>query len=227
MTVRAGIELARARLSGRGTWSAALLALLFEVGVALLERAHGRVGAADRALMGGAFGLALPLFCYYLVARSCGGEGTNAALHVLSRHGAERRALLLGLAAPNVALASVFAALSALLVVATARGFGDPWLVRDALVSAWIGLLAGAAYALAFLGASAFGRRGRGRSWLLLADFVLGAGGSFLAFPWPKGHLRNLLGGMPVLEMSQLAALLSLLGTSFAFLWLGAVRTSR
>jgi hypothetical protein len=71
------------------------------------------------------------------------------------------------------------------------------------------------------------GRRGQGRTWLLVADFLLGAGDSFLALPWPKGHIRNLLGGSAVLELSQLAALMAMLGTSLAFLWLGVVRAQR
>lgn len=227
MSLRAGVELARARLATRGTWTATLLSLSFVIGVALLERAHGRSGAADRALMGGGFGVALPLFCFFLVTRVCASESTRGALHVLTRHGADRRAALVGLALPAMGLAAGFAALSSVAVVLVTRGFADPALGKDLLTSAWIGLVAGIAYVAAFLGASAFGRQGRGRGWLLLADFMLGAGGSFLALPWPKGHLRNLLGGVPVLEMSQAAALLALLGTSFAFLWLGALRASR
>jgi hypothetical protein len=49
----------------------------------------------------------------------------------------------------------------------------------------------------------------------------------FWPFPWPKGHIRNLLGGGAVLELSQLGALLALLGMSFAFLWLGMLRARR
>jgi hypothetical protein len=227
VSVQAGSALARARIVERGVWTAAALALLFELGVALLERAHGRTGAADRALGGGVFGFALPLFCYFLVSRVCAGDGTNGALHALSRHGADRRASLLGLTLPAMLVGAAFAAVSGVLVVLVTRGFGDASLGRDAFTSAWIGALAGPAYVVAFMGASAFGRLGRGRSWLLAADFVLGAGSSFWAFPWPKGHLRNLLGGVPVLEMSQLAALAALLGTSLAFLGLGALRTQR
>jgi hypothetical protein len=107
------------------------------------------------------------------------------------------------------------------------RGSGDPQLLGDALTSLWIGLVAGPAYVAAFMGASAYGRSGRGRSWLLAADFVLGAGNSVLAFPWPKAHIRNLLGGSAMLEMSQLGALLALLGTSFAFLLFGVLRNQR
>jgi hypothetical protein len=100
------------------------------------------------------------------------------------------------------------------------------WL-RDAGTCVWIGVISGGAYVLAFIGASGYGARGQGRAWLLAADFLLGAGGSFLALPWPKGHVRNLLGGAPVLELPQLSALLLLLGTSFAFLFIGILRTRR
>jgi hypothetical protein len=48
-----------------------------------------------------------------------------------------------------------------------------------------------------------------------------------LAFPWPKGHVRNLLGGVAVLELSWLGALVALFGTSFAFLWFGVARNRR
>lgn len=227
MSVRAGVELASTRLRQPGTLTAGLLALCFTLGVALLERAQGRGGAADRALLGGVFGIALPLFCYFLVARSCEGSSLQGAVNPLARHGLNRRALVVGLALPAALVASLFAALSGPLVVLVTRGTADPLWWRDAATCLWIGGISGVAYVLSFVGASGYGGRGQGRAWLLAADFVLGAGGSLLAAPWPKGHLRNLLGGTPVLELSQLMALLLLLGTSFAFLALGALRTRR
>lgn len=227
MSLRAGIDLSRERLRQRATLVAAGLGFSFELGVALLERAQGAVGAADRALAGGAFGIALPLFCYFLASRACNGTSLREALLPLARHGLDRRMLALGLAGPVALLAAGFAALSSLLVVLVTRGWGDPATAGDALASIAIGIVSGAAYTAAFVGASAYGRRGQGRSWLLAADFVLGPGGSFLAFPWPKGHIRNLLGGAPVLELSQLGALMALLGTSFAFLWLGTLSNQR
>jgi len=227
MSIRAGIDLARARLSQRATLVAGALALSFELGDALLERAHGAVGAADRALAGGSFGIALPLLCYFLVARACDGKNLRDAVLPLARHGLDRRTLTLGLAIPTALLAAAFAALSSVLVVLVTRGPGDPRLVSDVVTSLWIGLASGAAYVAAFSGASALGRRGQGRFWLLVADFALGAGDSFLALPWPKAHVRNLLGGTQVLELSQLGALLALVGTSLAFLWLGTLRSQR
>ena len=227
MSISAGIDLARERLSQRSTLVACALGLTFELGVALLERAQGRIGAADRALSGGAFGVALPLTCYFLVGRVCAGGGSKEAVAPLARHGLDRYGLTLGLSLPAALVAAVFAALSSALVVAVTRGTADARLLADTLTSAWIGLLAGVAYVAAFVGASAYGRGGRGRTWLLAADFVLGAGDSFLAFPWPKAHIRNLLGGSAALELSQLGALLALLGTSFAFLLLGTLRNQR
>ncbi|MDF3066431.1 MAG: hypothetical protein K0R38_2032 [Polyangiaceae bacterium] len=227
MSIDAGVDLARQRLRQGSTGVACALALAFALGVALLERAQGRVGAADRALSGGAFGIALPLLCYFLVSRVCAGRNLREAVAPLARHGLDRRQLALGLALPPALVAAAFAALGGLLVVAVTRGLGDPELSKDALASFWIGLVSGPAYVAAFVGASALGRAGRGRSWLLLADFVLGAGTSFVAFPWPKAHVRNLLGGGATLDMSQLAALLALLGMSFAFLCFGVLRSPR
>ena len=227
MSIAAGVDLARERLRQRSTRVACALALSFELGVALLERAQGRVGAADRALTGGAFGVALPLVCYFLVGQVTASSSLREALFPLARHGLDRRSLTLGLALPPAAVAAAFAALGSLAVVLATRLPGDPKLAADAFTSVWIGLVSGGAYVAAFIGASAFGSRGQGRSWLLAADFLLGAGDSLLAFPWPKGHVRNLLGGSAVLELSQLGALVALLGTSFAFLWLGARRSQR
>ncbi|RYZ06933.1 MAG: hypothetical protein EOO73_14190 [Myxococcales bacterium] len=227
MSIAAGVDVARQRLRQGATGVACGLALAFEVGVALLERAQGRVGAADRALSGGAFGIALPLLSYFLVSRVCAGGNLREAVMPLARHGLDRRQLALGLAVPPALVAAAFAALGSVLVVCVARGFADPELAKDALTSLWIGLIAGPAYVAAFLGASALGRAGRGRSWLLLADFVLGAGTSFVAFPWPKAHVRNLLGGSATLDLSQLVALIALLGMSFAFLGLGVLRSPR
>jgi hypothetical protein len=227
VSVRDGIQLGASRLREPGTASAGVLALAFVMGVALLERAHGSLGASDRALSGGAFGLALPLLSYFLVTRVCAANGLREAVWPLARHGLGSLGLALGLAVAPALAAMGFAALSAIVVVLLTRGFGDPRWLSDAATSLWIGAASGLAYVLALIGASAYGRRGRGRMGLLAADFVLGATSSVLALPWPKGHVRNLLGGSPVLEMSQSAALLVMLGTSFAFLWIGAQKSER
>lgn len=227
MSLREGFDLGRERLRNRTTLVGLALAFTFALGVALLERAQGAEGAADRALSGGAFGVALPLVAYFLVGRACVGSSLREALFPLTRHGLDRRPLTFGFALAPALLAMGFGGVASLFVVLLTRGFADPRLLTDAAMSIWIGLLSGAAYVAAFTGASALGRRGQGRTWLLAADFLLGAGDSFLAFPWPKGHVRNLLGGASVLELSQTGALLALLGTSFAFLFWGTLRSHR
>ncbi len=227
MSIGLGARLAMTRLRQPGMLTAAALGLSFELGVALLERAQGRVGAVDRALSGGAFGIAIPLFCYLAVARTCGASSLREAVLPLSRHGANRQALIVGLALPPAFLAALFASLSSACVVLVTRGASDALLLRDVATCLWIGIFSGLGYALAFVGASAFGKGGRGRAWLLGADFLLGAGSSAIALPWPRGHVRNLLGGAPVLEFSQLAALVALLGMSFAFLALGLQKSGR
>jgi hypothetical protein len=221
VSVKDGIELGGERLRAPGTAGACALALAFELGVALLERAQGALGASDRALSGGAFGVALPLLCYFLVGRACGARSLREAVLPLARHGLDRRPLVLGLAVAPAALAAAFAAFSGVAVVLLTRG------LHDAMTSLWIGAVSGCAYVAMFVAASAFGRHGRGRVWLLAADFLLGAGSSLLALPWPKGHVRNLLGGAPVLEMSQFAALIVLFGMSFAFMSIAALRCER
>jgi len=227
MNVKAGIDLARERLRQRTIPIGLGLAFTFALGVALLERAQGAEGASDRALSGGAFGIALPLVAYFLVGRACAGSSLREALLPLTRHGLDRRPLTLGFALPPALLAMGFGGVTSLLVVLITRGFSDPRLLADATTSLWIGLVSGLAYVVAFTGASAVGRRGQGRAWLLAADFPLGAGSSFLAFPWPKGHVRSLLGGSSVMELSQLGALMALVGTSFAFLAWGTLRNQR
>lgn len=225
--MQAGAGAALSRLREPGTLVALALSMAFTTGVALLERIHGHSGAADRALAGGAFGIALPLFCYFVVARICANSSVQAAAFPLARHGLSRSGVMLGLLVPSAALTMVFAAASGAWVVALTRGASDPALFRDSIASVWIGAVAALGYTAALLGASAFGRRGRGRGWLLAADFLLGAGSSLFAAPWPKGHVRNLLGGVPVLELSQPTALGMLVGTSLAFLWLGSLRVAR
>jgi hypothetical protein len=227
VSVRFGIDLARERLHQRATPLALGLALSFELGVALLERAQGASGASARALTGGAFGVALPLLAYFLVGRACDGKSLREAVAPLARHGLDRRQLTVGFALPLGLLLAAFGVFGSALVVLVTRELGDPELPRDLWTTAWIGLVSGPAYAAAFVGASAFGRAGRGRTWLLAVDFLLGAGTSFLAFPWPKGHIRNLLGGSAVLGLSQLGALFALFGTSFAFLAWATVRNQR
>ena len=62
------------------------IGLLLVLLAARLERSVAAVGAAVRALVGAAFGIALPLLAYAVVARATAGNRWDHALDVLARH---------------------------------------------------------------------------------------------------------------------------------------------
>jgi hypothetical protein len=90
--------------------------------------------------------------------------------------------------------------------IALARNLNDPALLSDLGASATVGAFAGASYACWFFLGSRFGGRGRGRTAFFLLDWVIGSSTSALALPLPRGHVRNLLGGAPVMDLSQALA---------------------
>jgi hypothetical protein len=189
---------------------AAGIALLLVLLVARLERSVTSSGAADRALVGAAFGMALPLFAYAVVARASEGRRWDHALDVLARHGLDRRLGAFGsILSSTVALALAGLLLGGLTAI-VARGFGDPLWGRDALRSASVGALAGFCYGAWFGLGSAFGKAGGGRFWFLVADWLLGGGTTAVALFWPRAHIRNLIGAPPVLGMSQTMAAVSI-----------------
>ena len=204
-----GLALTRERLRGV---SAPLVLLLGAVAVfawgVLLRRGHPS-SAADETLGFAVFGCALPVFSYLFCERVCAGQSLTRSVEGVTRHGAQRRAVLFGVllgSALGMALSSAVLTLAALL---GAHPAGSA-LTNDLRASLGVALLAGAVYALWFAAAARFGRRGSGRKWALILDFLLGAGGSVLALPWPRGHVRNLLGGEPVLGLSQAGAMVAL-----------------
>ena len=203
----AGARLGWARLWTRATLLAFGAALAGVTLIALFERVEDRAFAADRALTGVVFGLALPLYCFALAELATSRTTLFDAVGALSRHGLPRPPLAQGLIGSIVALSALGGLAFGLVAVLVTRGPFDPLLTRDLVAVSWIGALAGAGYAGLFALGSTFRR---GRLWLLLADWLLGAGTGFLALPWPRGHVRNLLGYSPVLDLSQTAAAFSL-----------------
>jgi len=208
--LRNGVAIARERM--RGPSAPLVLGLscvaLFAVGV--LESQSDAVSAPDDALVGAVFGIALPLLAYLVSERACDGTRLDRSVDCLARYGTNRRAALCGVLLVS-ALSSAFA--GALLTVSALLGAHaprSPTLLTDLRASVGIALVAGVVYALYFGASSLLGKRGGGRKWALIIDFVLGAGSSALAAPWPRGHLRNLLGGQPVIELSQASAWLAL-----------------
>jgi hypothetical protein len=169
----------------------------------LLERASSVFAAADRALAGATCGLLLPLGVYLLVDRLCSGRRLDEALGVATRRGANGLASGLGALVVVATVSAGFACVLAFVSVLLARGGADPGWAADAARSMPIAALGSLAYVGLFAMGSEFGRQGQGRTVLLVADWLFGSGTSMLALPWPRGHLRNLLGLEPVLDMSQ------------------------
>lgn len=215
--ILSGARLASARLFRPSSLFGLLVASLAVAAVSLLQRRAVPLLAADRALAGVTFGIALPLLAYGSVARALGGARVDSAVAELARHGASRRSSTLGVQlALSLVLALAGAMLAALAVLVT-RAPADPRLASDLAISSWIGALGGAAYAGCFLFGSTFGTSGGGRFWLLALDWVLGAGTTAVALPWPRGHLMNLLGEPPVLGLPQWSATLALLALCTGF----------
>lgn len=225
--VVAGALAASWRLKRASTAVAIAAAMLLVVIAALLERDSAALGAADRALAGGTFGIAFPLLCYVVVTRAVDGRNVDASLLSLARHGVDRRSSTLGLFVVTAGLLVVLGALLAATAVLVARGIGDAGVWGDLLRSASIGAGAGAAYAPLFLFGSTFGKFGGGRAWALGLDWILGSGATALAAPWPRSHVRSLLGAGPVLGMPQWTASLLLCGLIFAYLGLALWRSPR
>jgi len=223
----AGASVATTRLRRPSAWLAPAVALGFVMVAALLERRVSAARAADHALTGATFGLALPLLAYFTVACATGRARLDTALGELGRHGVHRRIGAVGLAGTTAALLALMGALLACTTVVCARGLGDPRLLSDLGISAWLGALGAVCYAIWFALGSLFGAAGGGRTLALVVDWVLGSGATALAIPCPRGHLRNLLGAEPVMQMPQWSALLAVATLTVACLGLVVWRTPR
>jgi hypothetical protein len=127
-----------------------------------------------------------------------------------------------------VGCASIGAVLAAV-VALVAHGEGDPAAAADALASAYAGVLGGAAYGAWFAMGASLGRRGGGRTVLLVADWLLGAGTSPLALLAPRAYLRCLLGGPGPMDLNGRAssAAIVALGIVCALVALQRARTVR
>lgn len=181
------------------------LPILFVALVGWTERSAG-AAATDRTLTGATFGFAIPLGALALLRLVVPGVRLDESVLPLSRRGADRRGAALGLLATLSALAGVGGTILALVAVLATRSPADPRFTSDLVASAWIGGLGGAIYAWWLGFGASFGARGGGRWALLLLDATLGMGTGALALPWPRAHLRNLLGADAVLGLPQWAA---------------------
>jgi hypothetical protein len=219
-----------------GVWLAtAAVAVLLGVGLAGLLEAQA-VGGADsarqtelRLLQGATFGLVVPLFIFCLSSR-LGGDLAQLLGNSWPRYGADRRVFALGRLGFPALAAGVIATLGALLALGLSVAGSDPALALSMGLTTgfWtivmIAALASASYIAGFALAQLLGGA-FGRALYLIGDWLLGAGTGVTALPWPRAHLRALLGGDAVLGMSDLQACgcLLLLTLSLTFLYAGKV----
>ncbi len=186
--------------------------------------------AAEAALVQGVtFGLLLPLLCFALDIRL---DNSLAALlgALWVRHGAERRAFALGRLALPAALSGGIVLATGSLALALSSALSDPALqLPVGLGTSWLGMLLaallGAASYVAGLSWAQLAGGAWGRALFLLADWLLGAGAGPAALPWPRAHLRHLLGGEGVLGLSPaLSALwLALIALGYLYFYLRRV----
>jgi hypothetical protein len=219
------VTLARLRPRSFGVGTAVAAGLVVIGG--LVERREDLVHAADRALIGPVFGIALPVLAYVALARASDGRRLDVALEALARHGANRRAAIFGAVLAAALALGAAGILLASLGVVSARGLGDPRLFGDLATSSAIGLGAGACYACWFALGSQLGAAGGGRIWALVLDWLFGTGTTALAVAWPRAHLRNLLGADPVLGLPQWSALVALSALALACLAASVLRAPR
>jgi hypothetical protein len=235
-SLRHGWYDARARLGG--AWLAsALSGALVCVGLAGLMEAQAVGGASSarqiqlRLLEGAAFGLVVPLFAFFASAR-LGGRLEELLGSAWPRYGADRRLFALGRLAFPTLVAGVVAVSCAALALGLGSASSDPalrlpfGLATQLGTVAWIGALAGASY-VAGLGLAQLLGGAWGRALFLTLDWLLGAGGGVTALPWPRAHLRALLGGEPVLGMTSLEATGCLLALTLIYALLYARRVPR
>jgi len=224
--VQIGLSLARERLRGPSALLVIFLSCIAAFAIGVLERRSDALSAPDDALAGAAFGLALPLLAYFVSERVSDGTRVDRSVDGVARYGTNRRAALLGVLLASALCTAFASALIAIAALLGAYAWHAQRLLGDLRASVGIALFAGPVYALYFSAASLLGKRGGGRKWALIIDFVLGAGGSALALPWPRGHVRNLLGGVPVVDLSQASAWLALGLIAAACAALSVLRTA-
>lgn len=218
-----GALLATSELRRRGAFAiGATLASALIVG--LVERALGPIGALDRAL-GLTATWILPLGAAAIVTSILGLRTPRDMAWPVARYGAPRLTVGVGILAVTVIAVALTTALSSALVVVSAHSSAghDAPLAGDAVTSAGVSALVGAAYAAMLFAGATFGRRGGGRAILLALDFVIGGLG-VVGYALPRIHGQSLL-GVEVAALSQKASSVVLLVLVVVWGALGALRS--
>jgi hypothetical protein len=183
-----------------GAWCAFALAL------ALATRSRGTAHGADHVLLGAYGTLVLPLLAYAIVGAALGAGSVSRSTAPVVALGASPKLAAMATVAVAVLACALIAAVLTAATALVAHGSADPPRARDAVASAYAGMLGGAAYASWFIFGASLGRRGGGRTALLVIDWVLGAGSGAAALVTPRGHVRSLLGGTPPMDLSERAS---------------------
>ncbi len=205
----AGASIGLARVRGKRALLVLVATLGSALAVAAIERGVQRYGAGDRALTS-TFRWIIPLSTAAWSALLLGGQNLRDAAWPASRFGLSRAGVAAGcaLALALVAAASAWVASTGALLLArlgAPSAAGTLPIGSDLLTTAWISLLAGAAYAAWLSLGATFGRRGGGRLVILIADFVVGSAGPVGAI-FPRGLAGHLIGGDAPLDLPQAAS---------------------
>ena len=204
---QAGMIVARRRFACRSVVAALIGAALCVLGSAWLERGRPVLVAREDVLRGAAFGLVLPLLAYFLVGLVVRMGPIGSAVQSLGRAGCNRRAAVVSVVFTVEALAAVAGAcLAALGAWAATRGVS-----RDFAAILLVGAAGGASYAALFCWGASVGSKGGGRLAMLGLDWLLGVSSSGWAMPWPRAHLRCLLGGDTVMGLPPSGSALMLI----------------
>jgi len=197
------------------------------VGFAVAARSGGAANAADHVLVSAYGALVLPLLAYTLVGAVLGARSLAASTAPLVSFGAAPGRAAAVTVSVAVAAGVVLGGALAATVALVAHGSGDPPVGGDAVASAYAGALGGAAYASLFALGATFGKRGGGRTGLLVLDWVLGMGHGAVALVTPRAHLRNLLGGARPMEWSGYASATALVVLAVVCALIAVRRSSR
>jgi hypothetical protein len=189
-------------------WLSCVLWLGFAVAVALFEKSRGESHAADRVLTDAYGGLVLPLVVFALVGAVVVSTSLRSSIHPVTALGASgARAAVASIVVVALVSAIVCGGIGAALVPLS--GAAAP-IRADVIASGWVSALGAACYASFFVFGTSFGKTGTGRMIILVVDWVLGSAGGPLEILTPRAHLRNLLGGSPLMHVSQTASAITL-----------------
>jgi hypothetical protein len=204
-------------LVGWGFLAGAALLSLCCIAIAGLLEAQGVIGANSvrriefDLLPGATFGLVIPLFAFAASSR------LDSRFEVLmratwARQGDSRRVYALGRLTFPAVLASVVGVVAGVFAVGLSLASSEPLgsvplgAVPTGSTTALFVLIGTAVLAAAtYTGALGLAQLVGGtwaRAAFLFVDWLLGSTNGFLALPWPRAHVRALLGGAPVLGLS-------------------------